>query len=260
MILMTNSDLFLDAFARGSGKNAREVNQGVKRLSNDERAELFQNGFGREKTEAPRPHLGQSWRINVQKTKNLSFAEQYSLGELKDVPYRELPDWVIDGGYAEPTAAEKRYQKAQFEETGLTQSERNSVFNQFAADISYLADISTRELLRDSAVLDGEMARIFARYSKGEVLAAMREEHPQAAEYFTAKANALEAEAKAAAIAEAEQAKGQSVADEIRAAQEAINAMQEETSNGLKEVSADALQAELTRRASVQTREGADQE
>ena len=89
---------------------------------------------------------------------------------------------------------------------------------------------------------------------------ALKDEFPKAAEYFAAKLQVQAAEAKAAATAQAEEAKGQSVAEEIRAAQEAINAMQAETSNGLKEVSAEVLQAELTRRANLQTREGADQE
>nr|WP_115093676.1 hypothetical protein [Synechococcus sp. UW106] len=256
----SSENLFLDAFGGESSKQAREVSKGAKYLTNDERAELFQDGFGHERTEAPRPHLGQNWRINVQKTRGLSFGELYQLQDLQDVAYRNLPDWVIDGGYAEPTAAEKRYQKAQFEETGLTQSERNSVFNQFAADVGALAVMSEKEILRDSPALDYELASTIKRYGQEQVIEALKEESPKAAEYFAAKLQVQAAEAKAAAIAEAEQAKGQSVAEEIRAAQEAINAMQAETSNGLKEVSAEVLQAELTRRANQQTREGADQE
>ena len=258
---MPSSDnLFLYAFGGESRKQAREVNQGVQYLSNDERTKLFQDGFGRERSEAPRPHLGQSWRINVQKTKNLSFTEQYSLGELKDVPYRELPDWVIDGGYAEPTAAEKKYQKQQFEETGLTQLERNRVFNQFAADVEILADMSEREILRDSAVLDGELAAAIKRYGQEQVFDALKESFPDAAEFYIGKLRVQQAEAKAAAIAESEQAKGQSVADEIRAAQEAIATMDAKAASDLEQIPADVLQQELTRRAAAQTRERADQE
>lgn len=258
--MSSNENLFLDAFAGKPREEAKEVNQGGQYLSNNEREELFRDGFGREETKAPRPHLGQNWRLNVQKTRGLSFTELFQLHDLQDVPYRRLPSWVIDGGYAEPTAAEKKYQKQQFQETGLTQSERNEVFNQFAADISYLADMTTREILRDSAVLEGEMSRLFARYSKDEVLDALRENHPKAAEYFTAKSNALEAEARAAAIAEAEQAKAQSVADEIRAAQEAIAAMDSKAASDLEQIPADLLQQELTRRAALKTREEADQD
>lgn len=256
----SNDNLFLDAFGGESSKQAREVNKGAKYLTNDERTALFRDGFGQERTENPRPHLGQNWRLNIQKIKNLSFSEMYSLGELQNVPYRELPDWVIDGGYAEPTAAEKKYQKQQFEETGLTQSERNRVFDQFTADIEALADMTEREILRDSAVLDGELANAIKRYGQEQVFDALKESFPEAAEYFTAKFRAKQAEEKAAAIAEAEQAKHQSVAEEIRAAQEAIAAQNEQVNNDLKQISGDALQAELTRRASIMTREGADQE
>ena len=256
----SNENLFLDAFGGESRKQAREVNQGIQYLSNDERTKLFQDGFGRERSEAPRPHLGQSWRINVQKTKTLSFTEQYALGELQDVPYRELPDWVIDGGYAEPTAAEKRYQKQQFEETGLTQSERNQVFDAFTARISALAEMSEREILRDSAALDHELASTIKRWGQEQVMEALKDESPKAAQYFAAKLQVQAAEANAAAAKEAEQAKGQSVADEIRAAQEAIAAMDAKAASDLEQIPADVLQQELTRRAAAQTRERADQE
>ena len=103
---------------------------------------LFADAFKAEPKAAPKPHLGQNWRINNTKARGLSFTEQYALGELADVPYRDLPDWVRDGGYAEPSADEKRHQKEQLAETGLTQSERNQVFNAFAAHISALADMS----------------------------------------------------------------------------------------------------------------------
>ena len=256
----SNENLFLDAFSGESRKQAREVNQGVQYLSNDERTRLFQDGFGRERSEAPRPLLGQGWRINVQKTKNLSFTEQYSLGELRDVPYRELPSWVIDGGYAEPTAAEKRYQKQQFEKTGLTQSERNQVFDAFAAHISALADMSEREILRDSAALDHELASTIKRWGQDQVMEALKDEFPKAAEYFTAKLQVQAAEANAAAAKEAELVKEQTVADELRAAQEAIAAQNAEAASDLEKIPADLLQQELTRRAAAQTREEADQE
>ena len=256
----SNENLFLDAFGGESRKQAREVNQGVQYLSNDERTKLFQDGFGRERSEVPRPHLGQSWRINVQKMKALSFAEQYALGELADVPYRDLPDWVRDGGYAEPSADEKRHQKEQLAETGLTQSERNQVFNAFAAQIGALADMSERETLRDSAALDHELASTIKRYGQEQVMEALKEASPKAAEYFTAKLQVQAAEAKAAAAKNAELAKEQTVADEIRAAQEAIAAMDSKAASDLEQIPVDLLQQELTRRAAAQTREGADQE
>ena len=139
-------------------------------MSPDERARLFADAFKAEPKAAPKPHLGQNWRINNTKARGLSFTEQYALGELADVPYRDLPDWVRDGGYAEPSADEKRHQKEQLAETGLTQSERNQVFNAFAAHISALAEMSERETLRDSAALDHELASTIKRWGQEQVM------------------------------------------------------------------------------------------
>ena len=119
---MSNSDLFLQAF--GGGSPEKDAASSGKSVSPDERARLFADAFKAEPKAAPKPHLGQNWRINNTKALGLSFAEQYALGELADVPYRDLPDWVRDGGYAEPSADEKRHQKEQLAETGLTQSDR----------------------------------------------------------------------------------------------------------------------------------------
>ena len=228
-------------------------------MSPDERARLFADAFKAEPKAAPKPHLGQNWRINNTKALGLSFTEQYALGELADVPYRDLPDWVRDGGYAEPSADEKRHQKEQLAETGLTQSERNQVFNAFAAHISALAEMSERETLRDSAALDHELASTIKRWGQEQVMAALKEASPKAAEYFAAKLQVQAAEARAAAAKQAELAKEQTVADEIRAAQEAIAAMDAKAASDLEKIPADLLQQELTRRAAAQTREGADQ-
>ena len=211
---MSNSDLFLQAFGgKPPEKDAASIGKSV---SPDERARLFADAFKAEPKEVPKPHLGQNWRINNTKARGLSFTEQYALGELADMPYRDLPDWVRDGGYAEPSADEKRHQKEQLAETGLTQSERNQVFNAFAAHISALADMSEMETLRDSAALDHELASTVKRWGQEQVMEALKESSPKAAEYFTAKLQVQAAEAKAAAAKQAELAKEQTVADEIR--------------------------------------------
>ena len=77
------------------------------------------------------------------------------------MPYRDLPAWVRDGGYAEPSAEEKN-SKAAFAETGLTQSERNQVFNAFAADVEILATMSERETARFAAL--DHRCRTFEKY------------------------------------------------------------------------------------------------
>ena len=115
---MSNSDIFLQVF--GGKSPEKDAASSGKSVSPDERARLFADAFKAEPKAAPKPHLGQNWRINNTKARGLSFTEQYALGELADVPYRDLPDWVRDWGYAEPSADEKQHQKEQLEETGLT--------------------------------------------------------------------------------------------------------------------------------------------
>jgi hypothetical protein len=255
---MSIADLFLSAF--GGKEPEKDSARGGKSVSPDERVRLFADAFRSEPKAAPTPHLGQNWRVNNVKARGLSFGELYELGELKDVPYRDLPAWVRDGGYAEPSADEKRHQKQQFAETGLTQTERNAVFDVFAAYISALAEMSERKTLRDSAALDHELAETMKRHGQEQVMDALKAEFPKAAEYFAAKLQVQAAEAKAAAAKNAELAKEQTVADEIRAAQEAIAAMDSKAASDLEQIPVDLLQQELTRRAAAQTRAGADQE
>ena len=202
---MSTTDLFLSAF--GGKEPEKDVASNSKSVSPDERERLFASAFRSESKAAPTPHLGQNWRVNNVKARGLSFGELYELGELRDVPYRDLPDWVRDGGYAEPSADEKRHQKKQFAETGLTQSERNEVFDAFAAQIEALADMSERETLRDSAALDHELASTIKRWGQEQVMEALKDEFPKAAQYFAAKLQVLAAEAKAAAVKNAVQAK-----------------------------------------------------
>ena len=244
---MSTNDLFLSAFA-GKESEKESASEG-KRVSADERSRLFVDAFKAEPKAVPTPHLGQSWRVNNVKARTLSFGEQYALGDLQDVPYRDLPDWVRDGGYAEPSADEKRHQKQQFAETGLTQSERNEVFNAFAADVEILAEMSERDTLRDSAALDHQLARTFKKYGQDQVLDALKEEFPSAAKYYITKLQVQAAEAQ-----EAELAESADVAAEIRAAQAAIAVQNAKAASDLEQIPADVLQQELTRRAAAATR------
>ena len=128
------------------------------------------------------------------------------------------------------------------------------MFNAFAADVEILATMSERETLRDSAALDFQLADTFKRHGQDQVLEALKEGFPEAAQYYITKLQVQEAEAQ-----EAERAKNADVAAEIRAAQEAIAAQNEKAASDLQQIPVDVLQQELTRRAAAPTRSMGDE-
>ena len=219
-------------------------------MDNDTRAELFQQAFGKNDYKAPRPVVGQRWRHNAAKMQKLSFGEQMKIQELQDqdIPYSDLPAWVIDGGYVEPTKQEKKRQQDLTDETGLTTSERKSVFNAAKADTAALATMTKSEILRDSAALDDQIKHFINRYGK-EAMQMLTEADGEAAAYVHSRLKLKSAEEQATSSDE-------SIRQELKAAQEAIAA--QNASTGLQNVSNDAIQAELSRRASIATQEAAE--
>lgn len=216
--------------------------------------DLFLAAFGKPAQEKPpTPHLGQTWKFNMEKVKTLSFAEQYSISDLKGTPYRDLPDWVLQGGYVIASATEKKHQKDAFAETGLTQSERNSVFNAAQAAVESLVAMTESQLLRDSAVLDGEIASLQAKYGN-ELLPMLIDADPEAAKYIQSRIQVQAAEAKVKSQQEEAANSQASVAEEIRAAKEAIAAQ----NDGAKYLSDEALKNELIRRANLAAKSGAE--
>lgn len=242
---MSTSDLFLKAF---SGKSESEAGRG-RHTSPDERTDLFQQAFATDKADLPTPHKGQNWRVDNKKARKLSFAELYQLQELQGVEYRSLPDWVIDEGLAIPSKEEAKYQREMEANTGLNQSERNRVFSAFNANIEALADMAGNDILRDSAVLEGELKEAVARYGTAEVMDGLKEVNPEAAEYFTAKLQVLQAQEKAQAMQQQEAASEESIKQELMEAKEAIEAM-----NSASALTDEQIQQELTRRAAEKTR------
>lgn len=221
--MKNTAGLFMEAFGGESPKEP-EAGRGLPQGA-DARAKHFQAAFGQpERADTPKPHLGQTWRLDMTKVSKLSFAEQYSLSDLKDLPFRSLPDWVRDGKYAIPSQDEAKHQKEAFSATGLTQSERNIVFNQAQADAEALVAMTQSELLRDSAVLDGEIAAMEARYGS-EVISMLSDVDPEAANYVNSRQKTQAAERKAQEQIDNEEAAKGDVAAEIKAAQEAIAAM-----------------------------------
>ena len=173
---MTNTtQKFVDAFGQPKKKDVRystdyNANEGFRGYDDKQRGDAFEAAFTQPKSEnLPTAHKGQSFRWDNTKIAKLSFSEKFGLGDLEGMSYRDLPAWVRDGGYAEPSADEKRHQKEQLAETGLNQSERNEVFNAFAAHVGALAEMSERELLRDSAALDHELASTIKRWGLARI-------------------------------------------------------------------------------------------
>ena len=213
---MTNSGLFLAAFA--DGENDKQKASEGKPQGLEAREQLFLQTFGQPAKEAlPEPHMGQNWRLNLAKVSKLSFTEKYALSDFEGVPYRQLPAWIIDGGYAIASQDETKYQKKAFSETGLNQTERNQVFNAAKADAEALVAMTQSELLRDSDVLDGEIASLSSKYG-AELMGLLNEVDPEAASYINARKKTKEAEARAAK----ETISQEQIAAEIKSAQEAL--------------------------------------
>lgn len=229
-----SSDLFLRAFAGDPESNSQRP-EDRSPASPDQRGDLFTKAFGRPAAkEMPTPHLGTTFRWDMTKVSKLSFEEKMTLDQYEGQSYRTLPAWLIDGGYAIPSESEKKHQRDALRETGLTQSERNVVFDQHLADVEALAAMAESEILRDSAVLDGEFKRIADRYSAEEVMASLAEINPEAAQYLSARQQVLAAEAKAAEIAQRQSAaeKEEATRQELQAAAEAIAAMKDDVTPG----------------------------
>ena len=85
---MSNSDLFLQAF--GGGPPEKDAATSGKSVSPDERARLFADAFKAEPKAAPKPHLGQNWRINNTKARGLSFTEQFAFFEHNEPEFAEF--------------------------------------------------------------------------------------------------------------------------------------------------------------------------
>jgi len=218
------SSLFLDAFG-GESEKRQESDRSVSPFSPDERAAAFVTAFGSSNTkELPVANRGVgSWRINTQKMAKLSFQEQWALGELKDVPYQELPAWILDGGFAVPSKEEAKLQKDLNAIDGYTTVERKEAFDVFAAEVNTLSEMASREVLRNSSLILNEYHRVCDRFGTEEVNRALAETSPEAFQHF----RVIKAEQKALQEATEAQAKAseESIRKELQAAADAIQKM-----------------------------------
>ena len=220
-------------------------------MNQDNIDQLFQAAFGREEIVSPRAVTGSRYRINASRMKSLSFAEKMQMQAYidQDIPYADLPAWVIDGGYVEPTKAEKKRQQQLTDETGLTTSERTQVFNAARADTEALASMTSSEILRDSAALDDQIEHFQNRYGS-QSMEMLKEVDAEAAAYIHARLQLKAAEKRATQGEE-------SIRQEIEAAKAMIDA--QNNPGSLENISVEAMQAELARRASMATQEAAAQ-
>ena len=190
------SRLFSDAF--GEGSTQRDSASGAGRIvSPNERGKLFSDAF-RSRGEMPKPNFS-GWSLSPKGARGLSFAEKMELQQYWDdrVRYSELPQWIRESGAVVPSKEEKRAQDKLTTESGLDLNQRQQAFSVMSADMAALADMTTRETLRDSSVLDSEFDYYVERYGIDNVTESLAELNPDAAQYFHARRKVLAAEKKA---------------------------------------------------------------
>jgi len=251
---MSNSDLFLQAF---SGKQPEEKSQqGGSPLDPDSRSKLFEKAFRTEKAD-PTPHLGGNWKIDTYKTRNLSFSELYSLGELQGKSFDELPDWVIQGGYAVPSKEYAKREKQLTDQTGLDTVERRQLNRNFEIRMEILLDYLDMPALSSTDIPMRDLQENIAKYGEDMVMSALREMSPEGAEMYSKKLTAhnaaINAEKAAQMAQKVNEERELSVREEIQDAQRKIAEMNADTSS-LGTLSTEEIQAELTRRLNTETR------
>jgi len=190
------SRLFSDAF--GEGSTQQDSASGAGRIvSPNERGKLFSDAF-RSRGEMPKPNFS-GWSLSPKGARGLSFAEKMELQQYWDdrVRYSELPQWIRESGAVVPSKEEKRAQDKLTTESGLDLNQRQQAFSVMSADMAALADMTTRETLRDSSVLDSEFDYYVERYGIDNVSESLAELNPDAAQYFHARRKVLAAEKKA---------------------------------------------------------------
>lgn len=220
---MDNSKLFLDAWGGGDDSKAEPL---AGRVDPDTRAEYFQAAFAGKRAGMPKARQV-DYRLNTTKAARLNTGELFQLQDYLDsaTPWNQLPAWVRDGGYFVADASTKKRETTLENETGYNTTERQEIFNAFNAQIGALAEMASKESLRGSVFLDTELKSAFERFGEAQVMDALMAEHPQAAEYTVGHLKALKAEAAQAEAMLKKDAEQADVAAEIRAAQEAIEAM-----------------------------------
>ena len=259
---MSTDDLFLKAFT-GTAPS-EEKPPGIKPLDHQHRADLFRAGFGYEQLTDPRPHLGQTWKLDAVKAKKagLGFAELFQLSDLEGTPYDQLPQWAISLGVCIPSKEVADREKKLTQETGLSTVERKQAERNFEVRMEILLDFLNRPGLSNTDIPLKELQSNIERYGEEAVMAGLREMSPEGAELFSMKLRAERAEQaaqKAAQLAEkSELTEEERTREEIKEAQRQIAAMNADK-GGLATMSTDEIQAELTRRLNTQTRQSIEE-
>ena len=229
--------------------------------SSFERQNLFIDAFGRPPEKAlPTAVTGSRWRYNLEKVKKLSFAEKLKLQEFHDrgTPFYELPSWVLDGGFIQISKAEQKKQDQLTNETGLTQTERATVFNAFNAHMASLVEMSKREILRESEILKTELDEAIAKYGEVEVMTAINEIDGESGEFYAVQLRMAKAEKQLAQINLKKQEDQTSIANELAEAKAAIESGNAQLM-GISELPSDLLKDELFRMLNNQARKNAEE-
>ena len=171
---------------------------------------------------------------------------------MKDgVQYRDLPMGLRDLVKPKrPLAKELRQQE---DETGMNLEQREKLFDALQFNVDYLS--SLQDVGMSPALIAEEYAKLKERFPEQAIEESLAETNQQLLAQIKAEAKAKAVAAEQARLAADEELNQAKVAAEISDAKAAIEAL-----NSASALSDDELQAELTRRAALKTREGADQE
>ena len=244
---MTTTDLFLSAFG---GKEPEKNGQPARQVGDT--TELFRAAFGHDtelKNFTPEPIL--DYELNAKP--GTDTGKLFMLDALmKDgVQYRDLPNGLRD--LVKPKRPLAKELRRQEDETGMTLEQREKLFEALQFNVDYLS--SLQDVGMSSAIIAEEFAKLKERFPEQAIEETLAETNQQLLAQLKAEAKAQAVAAEQAKLANDEELHQARVAAEIADAKAAIEAI-----NSASSLSDEDLQAELTRRAALKTREGADQE
>ena len=244
---MSTTDLFLSAFGSKEPEDNGQLLRNVGDTTN-----LFLAAFGHDselKNYTPEPIL--DYELNAKAgtdTGKLFTLDAY----MKDgVQYRDLPNGLRD--LVKPKRPLAKELRKQEDETGMSLEQREKLFDALQFNVDYLS--SLQDVGMSPALIAEEYAKLKERFPEQAIEESLAETNQQLLAQIKAEAKAKAVAAEQARLAADEELNQAKVAAEIADVKAAIEAL-----NSAAAFSDEQLEAELTRRANLKTREGADQE